>query len=355
LGGTVWPLGGCWCAQQTFAIFSMRNPSFSALAAAPPNSPPAAFLLDVLSGLAATQKAIPPRWFYDEEGSRLFEDITRLPEYYPTRCEHAILAANMESIAPLLGRNKVLVEFGAGSATKTSALLRHAALSEYIAIDISGEFLRQSVHALQTQFPHIPMQPLEADFLHPLELPAVVRQRGAVGFFPGSTLGNLSEAAAVDLLRGFGHALGPDAALLLGVDLLKNDSILLPAYDDSQGVTAAFNLNLLHRINRELSGSVPVSAFEHEVRWNERFSRIEMHLRARRDMRFRVAGRCFSMEKGETIHTENSYKYTARDIRLLLRAGGWNVTGWWTDQDGYFAVMAAERISFSAAQEYSAG
>lgn len=333
----------------------MRNPSFSALALAPVSGPPAAFLLDVLSGLAGTQKAIPPRWFYDEEGSKLFEDITRLPEYYPTRCERAILAKNMEWIARLLGRNRVLVEFGAGSASKTSELLKHASVTEYVAIDISGEFLRQSIEFLQDQFPNIPMRPLEADFLHPLDLPASVRQGGAIGFFPGSTLGNLSEAAAVDLLRGFGNALGPDATLLLGVDLLKDESILLPAYDDSQGVTAAFNLNLLHRINRELPGNVPVSAFEHEVRWNERFSRIEMHLRACRDMQFRVADCYFSMEEGETIHTENSYKYTARDIRLLLRAGGWSVTGEWTDRDGYFAVLAAERIPLAPTQGCSSG
>jgi L-histidine Nalpha-methyltransferase len=198
------------------------------------------------------------------------------------------------------------------------------------------------------------MRPLEADFLHAMELPDTVRQRGAVGFFPGSTLGNLSEAAAVDLLRGFGDALGPDAVLLLGVDLLKDEAILLPAYDDSQGVTAAFNLNLLHRINRELSANLPVDDFQHEARWNATFSRIEMHLRARRELRFRVADSYFSMKEGETIHTENSYKYTARDIRLLLRAGGWNAAGLWTDPDGYFAVLAAQRIPLGAAQEYSA-
>jgi dimethylhistidine N-methyltransferase len=333
----------------------MRNPSFSVLDLPPPASALPAFLRDVLSGLAGTQKAIPPRWFYDEKGSRLFEDITRLPEYYPTRCERQILAKDMQCIAPLLGRDRVLVEFGAGSATKTSELLEHASVAEYIAIDISGDFLRQSVSALQDRFPHIPMHALEADFLHPLELPASVRQRGATGFFPGSTLGNLSEAAAVDLLRGFGKALGQDAALLLGVDLLKEESILLPAYDDSQGVTAAFNLNVLHRVNRELQGTVPVSAFEHEARWNESFSRVEMHLRATRDMEFCIGDRYFSMEKGETIHTENSYKYTTRDIRLLLRAGGWNVTGGWTDSNGYFAVIAAKRIPLARAQDCSAG
>ncbi|MEJ8839912.1 L-histidine N(alpha)-methyltransferase [Ramlibacter sp. AN1133] len=329
----------------------MRNPPSSALTVARPANAPAAFLNDVLSGLAGTQKAIPPRWFYDEVGSRLFEDITRLPEYYPTRCERQILAKEMERIVQLLGRSRVLVEFGAGSASKTAELLKHASVAEYIAIDISGDFLRQSVDALKDRFPHIPMHAVEADFLQPLELPASVRQRGAAGFFPGSTLGNLSEAAAVDLLRGFGEALGPDAALLLGVDLLKHESILLPAYDDSRGITAAFNLNVLHRVNRELQGNIPVCAFEHEVRWNERLSRIEMHLRAARDMRFRIADRCFSIQAGETIHTENSYKYTARDIRLLLRAGGWNVTGQWTDANGYFAVLAAERIALTCARD----
>lgn len=329
----------------------MRNPPFRVTAAAANSLPP--FLRDVLSGLASTHKAIPPRWFYDREGSKLFEDITRLPEYYPTRCEREILTKNIQRIVPLLGRNRALVEFGAGSATKTSELLSHAVLSQYIAIDISGEFLRQSVASLQARFSHIPMRPLEADFLHPLELPESVRQHGAVGFFPGSTLGNLSEAIAVDLLRAMGVALGPDAVLLLGVDLLKNKPVLLRAYDDSEGVTAAFNLNLLHRINRELSANIPVSGFEHEVRWNAGFSRIEMHLRARRDLRFRVADCCFSMKKGETIHTENSYKYTVRDIRLLLRAGSWNVITLWTDPASYFAVVAAQCIPPGAPQGYS--
>jgi L-histidine Nalpha-methyltransferase len=332
----------------------MRNPSFPALAEASLVSAPDTFLRDVLSGLASRQKAIPPRWFYDREGSRLFEDITRLPQYYPTRCERQILANYIGEIAPLLGRNRVLVEFGAGSATKTSELLAHAELSEYIALDISGEFLRESIASLQPRFPRIPMRAVEADFLRPMHLPDTVRQRGGIGFFPGSTLGNLSEAAAVNLLRTFADALGSDATLLLGVDLLKDKTILLPAYDDWQGITARFNLNLLERINRELLGDIPVPAFKHEVRWNETLRRIEMHLLARRDVQFRVAGRTFSMAEGETIHTENSYKYTVRDIGLLLRAGGWNTTGVWTDSDGYFAVLAAQRIPVSSFPDYSA-
>lgn len=326
----------------------MRNPTFPLLAETSAASSSNAFLRDVLAGLASEPKAIPPRWFYDQEGSRLFEDITRLPQYYPTRCERQILSTHIREIAPLLGRDRVLVEFGAGSATKTSELLAHAPLSEYVAIDISGEFLRDSIASLQARFPHIPMRAVEADFLRPMQLPQTVRQRGGVGFFPGSTLGNLSEAAAVDLLRTFGEALGPDATLLLGVDLLKDQAVLLPAYDDWQGVTARFNLNLLQRINRELCADVPVSAFEHQVRWNEGLSRIEMHLLARHDVRFRVADRTFSMGAGETIHTENSYKYTVRDIGLLLRAGGWNTTGAWTDPDGYFAVLSARVQSAQA-------
>jgi len=332
----------------------MRNPSLSVLAESPLLSSPDGFLLDVFSGLAAAQKAIPPRWFYDREGSKLFEEITRLRQYYPTRCERHILSTYMGEIAPLLGKKRVLVEFGAGSATKTSELLRHAVLSEYIAIDISGDFLRDAIATLQGQFPHIPMRAVEADFLRPMQLPEAVRQRGGVGFFPGSTLGNLSEAAAVNLLRTFGDALGPDAILLLGVDLLKDKSILLPAYDDWQGVTAKFNLNLLHRINRELLGDIPVYAFRHEVRWNESLSRIEMHLRAEHDVQFDVAGSTFAMRQGETIHTENSYKYTVRDIGLLLRAGGWNTTGLWTDADGYFAVLAAQRMPIGGVEGHRA-
>jgi L-histidine Nalpha-methyltransferase len=330
--------------DRNLPFHPMRNLSFSVLAEASVVSSQNGFLRDVLSGLASAQKAIPPRWFYDQEGSRLFEDITRLPEYYPTRCERQILSTYIRQIAPLLGHNRVLVEFGAGSAAKTSELLGHAALSEYIAIDISGEFLRESIASLQARFPHIPMRAVEADFLRPMQLPQAVRQRGGIGFFPGSTLGNLSEAAAVNLLRTFGDELGPDAILLLGVDLLKDKAILLPAYDDRQGITAKFNLNLLGRINRELLGDIPVPAFEHEVRWNESLSRMEMHLRAQHDVQFRVADCIFSMKEGETIHTENSYKYTVRDIGLLLRAGGWIATGLWTDSDGYFAVLSAQRI-----------
>jgi dimethylhistidine N-methyltransferase len=332
----------------------MRNPPFPVPAGAAVVNAPDGFLRDVLSGLASSQKAIPPRWFYDEEGSRLFEDITRLPQYYPTRCERQILSTRIGEISPLLGHGRVLVEFGAGSASKTSELLAHGGFAEYIAIDISGDFLRESIASLQARFPQIRMHPVEADFLRPMQLPETVRQRGGVGFFPGSTLGNLSEAAAVNLLRAFGDALGPDAILLLGVDLLKDKAILLPAYDDWQGVTARFNLNLLRRINRELLGDIPVSAFGHEVRWNESLSRIEMHLRARQDLQFRVAESTFSMKEGETIHTENSYKYTARDIGLLLRAGGWNTAGLWTDTDGYFAVLCAQRIPIGSVQDDSA-
>src|SRR4051812_31512576 len=341
-------------ARQNLPFRPMRNPSFSAITVASAPNSSSGFLLDVLSGLGSPNKAIPPRWFYDEEGSKLFEDITRLPQYYPTRCERLILSTYIREIAALLGKGRVLVEFGAGSATKTSELLGHAMVSEYIAIDISGDFLRESIASLQARFPHIPMRPVEADFLRPMELPDTVRQRGAIGFFPGSTLGNLSEAAAVNLLRTFGDALGPGAILLLGVDLLKDQAILLPAYDDWQGVTAKFNLNLLRRINRELFGDIAVSAFKHEVRWNEGLSRIEMHLRAQCDAQFRVADCTFSMREGETIHTENSYKYTVRDIRLLLRAGGWNTTGLWTDPDGYFAVLSAQRIPVGSVRDYSA-
>lgn len=329
----------------------MRNPSFHVPPDTPVPSAPQAFLTDVLSGLARPQKAIPPRWFYDQEGSRLFEDITRLPEYYPTRCERWILSTYIREIVQLVGGDRVLVEFGAGSASKTAELLAHAVFSEYIAIDISGDFLRESIASLQARFPHIPMRPIEADFLLPMRLPETVQQRGAVGFFPGSTLGNLSEPAAVDLLRTFGESLGPDAVLLLGIDLLKDKSILLPAYDDEQGVTARFNLNLLHRINRELLGNIPVSAFSHEVRWNEGLSRIEMHLLAQEDVQFRVGGVTFSMRRGETIHTESSYKYTARDISLLLRAGGWEVAGRWTDPNGHFAVVSAGRIPIGGVPE----
>ncbi|SFS05988.1 L-histidine N(alpha)-methyltransferase [Sphingomonas jatrophae] len=301
-----------------------------------------AFRADVLAGLRADPPAIPARWFYDRRGSELFERITDLPEYYPTRVETALLAEYGPAIAEAAGRGRAVIEFGSGSSAKTPHLLRAVAPAAYVPIDISGDFLRDSAAALGRDFPGLAVLPLEADFTRPLALPAEVADLPRLGFFPGSTIGNLDAAAAVDLLRAMAGTLGDGAMLLIGMDRVKSPAILIPAYDDAAGVTAAFNLNLLHRINRELEADVPVDAFAHEARWNDAAARIEMHLVARRDVAFTVAGQDFRIAEGGGIHTENSHKYGARDARLLLRAGGWTPVTEWTDAADQFALILAE-------------
>jgi L-histidine N-alpha-methyltransferase len=297
---------------------------------------------DVLAGLAARPRAIPARWFYDRRGSELFEQITALPEYYPTRTERGILADRVGEIAALVGTGRAVVEFGSGSSAKTPLLLSAVDPSAYVPIDISGDFLRASSAALADAFPGLPVHPVEGDFLHPLALPAMIGAAPRLGFFPGSTIGNMAGGAAVDLLRSMAGTLGARAMLLIGVDRVKDTDVLVRAYDDAAGVTAAFNLNLLHRINRELDGDMPVAAFRHVALWNDEASRIEMHLEATRDIAFTVAGQGFAMAAGETIHTENSHKYGRRDARLLLRAGGWQPVAEWTDAAGLFALILAE-------------
>ena len=304
------------------------------------NFTPTDFARDVLAGLALRQKAIPARWLYDQAGSELFEAITELPEYYPTRTETGILTEYGAAIgAAVAGR--AVVEFGSGSSTKTPLLLSHAAPLAYVAIDISGDFLRASVGDLQARFPGLRCYAVEGDFMAPVALPGEVVGRPMLGFFPGSTIGNMGPAAAVDLLRSMRATLGEGAALLIGFDRVKPVEVLIPAYDDAAGVTAAFNRNLLTRINRELGGDVPTDAFAHEARWNEPRGRIEMHLVAQRVVAFTVAGQRLAMAAGETIHTENSHKYGLRDSRLLLLAAGFGVTREWTDPDDQFALLLA--------------
>ncbi|USI74196.1 L-histidine N(alpha)-methyltransferase [Sphingomonas morindae] len=301
-----------------------------------------AFRADVLSGLAARPRAIPARWFYDRRGSELFEAITALPEYYPTRTERAILAEAAPAIAERVGAGRAVVEFGSGSSAKTPLLLGAVAPSAYVPIDISGAFLRASAAALGARFPGLPVHPVEADFMRPLTLPRSIAGTPRLGFFPGSTIGNMGPQAAVGLLAAMADTLGEGALLLIGIDRIKSPTVLVPAYDDAAGVTAAFNLNLLHRINRELEGDIPVDRFRHVARWNEAEARIEMHLEAREACRFTVAGRAFQIGAGETIHTENSHKYGPRDARLLLRAGGWQPRAEWTDAEDRFALLLAE-------------
>jgi L-histidine Nalpha-methyltransferase len=318
---------------------------------APISPPPAnpAFRADVLAGLAAPIRAIPARWLYDRRGSELFEAITRLPEYYPTRVETELLRSCAGEVAAIAGAGDAVVEFGSGSSTKTPLLLEAVAPSAYVPIDISGDFLRQSADALRARFPDLPILPLEADFMRSLDLPAAVRGSAKLGFFPGSTIGNLVPGSAVDLLRAMKQTLGEGAWLLIGMDRIKDVGLLLAAYDDRQDVTSAFNLNLLHRINAELDGTIDIAAFRHRAIWNDDRARIEMHLEAVRDTGFTIASQPFSFRAGETIHTENSHKYGVRDARLLLVAGGWGVVREWTDADGQFAILLvrAEAVRFA--------
>ncbi|MGS1016409.1 L-histidine N(alpha)-methyltransferase [Allosphingosinicella humi] len=307
--------------------------------AAPPDP---AFRADVLAGLAAPIPAIPARWLYDRRGSELFEAITRLPEYYPTRTERALLERHSVDVARIAGTGDAVVEFGSGSSAKTPILLRALGPSAYVPIDISGDFLRESAAALQQAFPGLAIHPVEGDFMKPITLPREVAGMTKLGFFPGSTIGNLVARTAVDLLRAMKETLGVGAYLLIGMDRIKDVDVLLRAYDDAAGITAEFNLNLLRRINAELDGTIPVDAFRHRAIWNDPMSRIEMHLEAVRDVAFTVAGQPFAMRVGETIHTENSHKYGLRDSRLLLRAAGWGLCQEWTDPDDQFVLILAQ-------------
>jgi len=211
-----------------------------------------------------------------------------------------------------------------------------------VPVDISGDFLRQSAELLAADFPDLPVHPVEADFTKPFELPAEIAGAPKLGFFPGSTIGNFVPRSAVDLLRAMKDTLGDGARLLIGMDRIKDVETLLAAYGDAAGVTAAFNLNLLHRINAELDGDIPVDAFRHRALWDDAKSRIEMHLEAVRDVAFTVAGQGFAFKAGETIHTENSHKYGHRDSRLLLRAAGWGVIHEWIDERQWFSIILAE-------------
>ncbi len=301
-----------------------------------------AFREDVLAGLAEAQKAVPARWFYDDRGSQLFEDITQLPEYYPTRAETEILQTRAGAIADLVGEARAVVEFGSGSSVKTPLLLSAIRPSAYVPLDIAGDFLRASSAALAEKFPGLPVYPVEADFMRRVELPAEVAGLPKLGFFPGSTIGNMIARTATDLLRTMRATLGEGAMLLIGMDLVKDEEVLLAAYDDAAGVTAQFNLNLLKRINRELGGDIPIDAFAHEARWNDAFARIEMHLVAQSDVAFTVGGQRFAMRAGESIHTENSHKFTKRSAQMLLAAAGWEPCARWTDEARQFSLVLAE-------------
>ncbi|MGA0530424.1 L-histidine N(alpha)-methyltransferase [Hansschlegelia sp. KR7-227] len=300
-----------------------------------------AFRADVIAGLSAPAKTLPARWLYDDRGSELFERITTLPEYYPTRTETAVLREHAAEIATFCGPRAVLVEYGAGAGLKTEILLgalENPAL--YVPVDIAGDFLVASASRIERRFPYIEIRPVVADFTEDFDLPAdLPRLTPRVAFFPGSTIGNLAPRDAVGLLQQMRRHVGAAGRAVIGFDRKKDVATLVRAYDDAAGVTAAFNLNLLERINRELDGDVDLARFAHEARWNADESAIEMHLVSREEQTVAVDGRAFRFEAGETIHTESSRKYALDDVARLADSSGWRVERTWTDPDGLFAVV----------------
>lgn len=301
-----------------------------------------AFRADVLAGLAQPQKAVPARWLYDDAGSALFEQITQLPEYYPTRAETEILTDRCGEFRELIGEGRAVVEFGSGSSVKTPLLLGCIDPAAYVPLDISGDFLRSAADDLAAKFPDLPVLPVEADFMREVALPPQVRDLPKLGFFPGSTIGNMVARTAVDLLRSMRATLGEGSQLLIGMDLIKDVTALEAAYDDAQGVTAEFNLNLARRINRELGGTLPLDKLRHVARWNDTYARIEMHLEATENIPFEVSGCPFTLAKGETIHTENSHKFDLRSQNTLLLAGGWTPRRRWLDAREQFSLILAD-------------
>jgi len=297
------------------------------------------FATAVLDGLSRPQRALPCRFFYDARGSELFEEITRLPEYYPTRTETAILEAHAAQMAEGVPGGGILVEFGSGSSLKTEILLRQLPkLGAYVCVDVSESALSDAGRRLVARFPKLDVRPIVRDFSHPVAFPVDLAERPKTGFFPGSTIGNLTPVEAQRLLRVFRTDLSPDGRLIVGVDLKKDARQLVLAYDDSRGVTAAFNLNLLTRINRELGGTFNLEAFEHQAVYNPRDGRIEMYLQSRCCQEVEVRGRRFAFQAGERIHTENSYKYAISQFQDLARSAGWQPRRVWTDRNDLFSV-----------------
>jgi dimethylhistidine N-methyltransferase len=298
------------------------------------------FARDVIDDLSQQPKRLSPKYFYDAAGSELFEQITLLPEYYPTRTELTILRDRGRAISAIVPDGAALVEFGAGATTKVRLLLNECSFGAYVPVDISGDFLKAQADALRADFPGLDVHPVAADFTTPFVLPEAVSMMPKVGFFPGSTLGNFEPHEASAFLRGARGILGNGARMVIGVDLEKDERVLYKAYNDAAGVTARFNLNVLHRINRELGGNFDISAFMHRAIYNRDRHRIEMHLISKKALTARVLGRNFSFRPGESIHTESSYKYSLERFTALARGSGWTPLESWTDPAGMFSVHA---------------
>jgi dimethylhistidine N-methyltransferase len=303
----------------------------------PPELSPG-FREDVLEGLARPHKALPPKYFYDAAGSRLFERICRLREYYPTRVELAITQRNLADIARFVGKGCALLEYGSGESLKTRLLIRALRPAAYIPVDISVDALDAAVIRLRREFAWLTVNPVLGDFSRPIDLPAFPGRARRVVYFPGSTIGNLTPDEAHAFLKMSRAQVGPKGAMVVGVDLKKDANLLHAAYNDAEGVTAAFNLNLLARINRELGGDFDLGRFAHYAFYNPLASRIEMHLVARQAQVVNIGEYRFSFERGESIHTENSYKYTAAEFAALAQRAGFRAVKLWQDARALFSV-----------------
>jgi dimethylhistidine N-methyltransferase len=306
-----------------------------------PHSADWSLISDVLRGLKGSPKRLSPTYFYDELGSQLFEQICTVPEYYITRTETAILADNAAHIASTIGEDTLLVELGSGASTKTRLLLDQLpGLAAYIPVDISRSHLLQAARRVAESYPHIEVHPVCADFTQPFSLPNIPREHTrVVVFFPGSTLGNFDVPAAIDLLWAMRDTAGPDGALLIGFDLVKDRRVLERAYNDAAGITAAFNLNVLTRLNRELGADFDLDSFEHEAVWVPADSRVEMRLVSSRAQEVMIAGESIAFESGERLVTEHCHKYTPETFTRLAGAAGWHIRDTWTDAASYFNVQ----------------
>ncbi len=329
---------------------SAETPPLTASQEDSPPSPNADFLKDVIEGLSQDQKRVAPKYFYDAHGSALFDRICELEEYYPTRTEVGLLTDRAHQIATLVN-GKHLIEFGSGSSMKIRILLDAAdGLASYVPVDISRDHLYAAAGSIAQDYPNLAVIPVCADFTQPFMLPETVENGGKVGFFPGSTIGNFSHQEAQGFLAMTARMLGIDGGLVIGVDLKKNPDLIEAAYNDGEGVTAAFNLNMLRRINQELDGTFELDAFTHEAHYDSEKGRIEMHLISSKDQSVSINDHTFHFKRDERIHTENSHKYDIEEFHEMGRAAGFETEHTWTDENDLFSVhyMNVTALSNSA-------
>jgi dimethylhistidine N-methyltransferase len=303
-------------------------------------------LSEALEGLLATPKTLPCKYFYDEKGSDLFQQICQLPEYYPTRTETLLLQSIAGEIAELIGPACQMIEYGSGSSEKMQIILRALIEPEsFTAVDISKEHLLSVTKALSKEFPQLKVHAVSADFIRPFSVPKMIGDGLRVGFFPGSTIGNFTYDDAISFLQGTKKVVGPNGAMLIGLDLKKDERILHAAYNDAQGVTAAFNMNLLVRLNSELGATFNLNEFCHEAFYNAEIGRVEMHLKSLSDQTVRLGPEVISFKKSETIHTENSYKYGLGEFKELAECAGYKTLKSWRDPDNFFGIFFLQRTN----------